>query len=102
MISNGEGKFHYLLVRDLSTLVYGRTKHKCYTHVCPYCLYCFSKARLLTTHLPNCSVHHEQKKECPSPDDPEHNIKKFKTMAKTLPVHFELYADFDAFLVTSE
>ena len=66
MISNSEGKFHYLLVRDLSALVHGRTKHDGYTHVCPHCLYCFSEARLLTAHLPDCSIHPEQKIEYPS------------------------------------
>ena len=76
MISNSEGKFHYLLVRDLSALVHGRTKYDGYTHVCPYCLYCFSQARLLTAHLPDCSIHPEQKVEYPSPDDPKKNIKK--------------------------
>ena len=49
MISNNEGKFHYLLVRNLSALVYGRTKYDGYTHVYPYCLYCFSHAHLLTS-----------------------------------------------------
>ena len=39
VISNSEGKFHYLLVRDLSALVHGRTKYDGYTHVCSYCLY---------------------------------------------------------------
>ena len=39
MISNNEGKFHYLLVRNLSALVYGRTNHQHRTTVCPYCLY---------------------------------------------------------------
>ena len=54
MISNSEGKegkFYYLLVRASSALVHGRTKYDGYTHVCPYCLYCFSQARLLTAHL---------------------------------------------------
>ena len=71
MISNIEGKFHYLLVRNLSTLVHARTKHYGYTHVCPYSLYCFTESRLLTAHLPDCSFHPEQKVEYPSPDDPE-------------------------------
>ena len=35
MISNNDGKFHYLLVRDLSALIHGRTKHHGYMHVCP-------------------------------------------------------------------
>ena len=76
MILNNKGKFHYLLVRDLSALVYGRTKHTSNTHVCPCCLYCFSKARLLTAHLPDCYVHPEQKVEYQSQDDQEKNTKK--------------------------
>ena len=83
IVSNNEGKFHYLLVRDLSALIHGRTKHHGYMHVCPYCLYCFSQARLLATHLPDCSVHPEQKVEYPSPDDPEKNIKRFKAIANS-------------------
>ena len=67
-----------------------------------YCLYCFSKMRLLAAHLPDCSVHPEQKVEYPSPDDLETNIKKFKAFAKTLPVPFILYADCEAFLVPAE
>ena len=102
MISNSEGKFHYLLVRNLSALVNGQTKHNSYTHVCLYCRYCFSQARLLTDHLPDCSIHTEQKIEYPSPDDPEKNFKKFKAIAKTLPVPFVLYADFETFLVPAE
>ena len=78
MISNSEGKFHYLLVRDLFALVYGRTKYHGYTHVCHYCLYCFSEARLLTAHLPDCSVHLEQKVEYPSPGDLEKIYKSLK------------------------
>ena len=76
MISNSEGKFHYRLVRDLFALVAGRTKSHVQAQVCPYCLYCFSEARLLTAHLPDCSVHPEQKVEYPSPDDPEKKISK--------------------------
>ena len=38
----------------------------------------------------------------PPPDDPEKNIKKFEAIAKTLPVPFVLYADFEAFLVPAE
>ena len=63
MISTNEGKFHYLLVIILSTVVAGNIKHKCYTHVCLYCLYCYSEMRLFTAHLPDCFVHPEQKVE---------------------------------------
>ena len=75
MISNSEGKFHYLPVRDLSALVHGRTKHDGYTYVCPYCMYCFLEAHLLTAHLQDFSVYPEHKLEYPSSDDPEKNIK---------------------------
>ena len=40
MISNSEGKLHYLLDRDVSALIHGRTNHQYHTSVCPYCLYC--------------------------------------------------------------
>ena len=51
---------------------------------------------------PGCSIHPEQDVEYPSSDDPKTNIKKFKVIAKTLPVPFVLYADFDAFPVTAK
>ena len=89
-------------VRDLSALVHGRTKHDGFTHVCPYCLYCFSEARLLRAHLPDCSIHPEQKVEYHSPNDAEKNIKKFKAIARTLLVPFLIYVDFEAFLVPAE
>ena len=73
------------------------------THTCALTVsICFSKARLLTAHIPDCSVHPEQKLEHPSPDDLQKNIKQFKAIAKTLPVPFVLYADFEAFLLPSE
>ena len=53
-------------------------------------------------HLPECSIQLKQKVEYPSPHDPEKNIKKFKAVAKTSPVPFVLYADFEDFLVPRE
>ena len=98
MISNNEGKFQYLL----SGLVYGHTNHQHHVSVCSYGLYCCSQSCLLTADLPDCSVHPEQKVEYPSFDDPENNIKKFKAIAKTLPVPFVLYVNFEAFLVPAQ
>ena len=51
-------------------------------HICPYCLYCFSEARLLTAHLSDCSVHPEQKVEYPSPDDSKKISKSSKPLQK--------------------
>ena len=43
---------HYVLIRDLSRLVSGRTKHTGgKTFVCPYCLHCFAREHTLTEHL---------------------------------------------------
>ena len=70
-----------------------------YTHVCPYSLYCFTKARLLTTHLPDCSIHPEQKVEYPSHGRSGENYKKSsKPLQKIFPVLCVLYADFKAFM----
>ena len=62
----------------------------------------FAQLRLLEAHLSECSNHPYQKVIYPSHDNPEKNIKKFKAVAKTLPVPFVLYADFEAFLVAVE
>ena len=73
MISNSEGKFHYLPSATCPLWLMagvGRTKHDEYTHVFLYSLYCFSKARLLTAHIPDCSIHPEKKMEYSSPYDP--------------------------------
>ena len=104
IISNNEGKFHYLLIMNMSALVTGRTNYQHHTSVCliDSSLYCFSEARLLTAHLHDCSAQPEQKVAYPSPDDPEKNIKRFKASTKTLPVPFVLYAEFEAILVPAE
>ena len=102
VISNSEGKFYYLVVRNLFALVNGRTTHNGYTHLFHYYLYCFSEARLLTAHLPDCSVHSEQNVKNISPDDLKKNIKQLKAIAKTLLVPFVLYADFESFLVAAD
>ena len=102
MISKDGGIFHYLLVRDLFKLVAGRIHDKLRVCVCPYYIYCFSQQRLLDAHLRESAIHPEQKVIYPLPDNLEENIKKFKAVAKTLPVPFVLYADFEAFLVLVE
>ena len=99
------GTSHYLLIRSLSRLVGGRTNHQHSTHVCPYCLYCFSKEDFFRSHIPECSIHHPQRLEYLSPKDDgdiEYNIFMFKHFAKTLPVPIVLYCDFETFLVPVE
>ena len=99
------GTSHYLLIWSLSRLVDDRTNHKVATHICPYCLYCFSTEHFLRSHLPECSIHPPQRLEYQTPKhdgDTAYNILKFKNFAKTLPVPMVLYYDFEIFLVSVE
>ena len=67
--------------------------------VCPLLLYCFSQANLLKQHLPECSIHPEQKIEYPTPkndEDTDYNVKYFKASRNTLPFPFVLFCDFEA------
>ena len=91
------GTSHYLLIRRVSRLVGNRTKHNGATHVCPYCLYCFTVEHHLASYIPECCIHAPQRLEYPSPkhdNDTEYNILTFKNFAKTLPVSMVLYCDF--------
>ena len=100
--NNKTSKSYYTLVRDLSRLVFGRTKACCKAYVCLYCLYCFTNPNLLKNHIPECSIHPVQKITFPEPKDNEDvdfDILHFKNIHRTLPVPFALYCDFDYFLV---
>ena len=95
MISNNEGKFHYLFVRQ------GLVRSHLWTHEpsTPCVSLSILSILLLTGAFAyssplDCSVYPKQKVEYPSPDDPGKNIKKFKAIAKMLHVLFVLYADF--------
>ena len=48
---------HYVLVRDLSHLVSGKTKHHGKAFVCQYCFHFFICEHTLTDHILNCSTH---------------------------------------------
>ena len=81
------GTYHYLLILSLSRLVDDNTKHTGATHVCPYCLYCFTEEHHLTFHIPECSIRPPQRLEYLSPrhdGDTEYNILQFKNFAKNL------------------
>ena len=59
LLSDGNTQ-HYTLIRNLSRLASGRTKHDGETHVCPYCFHCFRYEHCLDNHIPNCSIHKPQ------------------------------------------
>ena len=102
MISNNEGKFHYLLVRNFSTLVAGRTKKKA-TRTCAITVSIVSRklgCLLLTSRIVPSTQ--SRRLSIPHPTIRCKISKIFKAIAKTLPVPFVLYSDFEAFLVPAE
>ena len=85
---------HYVLIKNLSRLVQGRTASQQKSHVCPYCLHCFSVSRLLDEHIPECKIHSPQRISYPAPDEKV----KFRNTIRTLKVPFVLYCDFESYL----
>ena len=94
LLLTDENKRHYTLVKDLSRLVRGRTKHRGYTFVCPYCLHCFAREIHLTNHVDNCSVHAPQVTTYPKPEDA---VLSYDSVQKEFPVPYVLYVDFETF-----
>ena len=52
LLLSDENNHHYCLVKSLSRLFHGRTKHTARTFVCPYCFHCFSEEHVLSNHIP--------------------------------------------------
>ena len=68
LLSDGNTQ-HYTLIRNLSRLVGGRSKHNGETHVCPYCMHCFRYEHCLNNHIPNCAIHKPQVITFPEEED---------------------------------
>ena len=90
---------HYTLVKNLSRLVAGRTKHDGKTHVCPYCFHCFRQQHVLDKHIPDCSTHTPQ--TVTYPKEGEDAVLYYKSIQKEFPVPYVLYVDFESFLIPS-
>ena len=97
LLSDGNTQ-HYTLIRNLSQLVSGRTKHDGETHVCPYCLHCFAQEHCLENHIPNCSIHKPQVVTFPEEKDA---TLSYKDIQKEFPVPYVIYVDFESFLTPS-
>ena len=93
-----ENMQHYTLVKNLSRLVHGRTKHDGRMFICSYCLHCVSKEHVLNTHIPNCCNHAPQTTTYPKPEDA---VLSYKAIQKEFPVPYVLYVDFLTFLTSS-
>ena len=97
LLTDGDS-YHYTLIRDMSRLVAGRTKHNGLTHVCPYCLHPFTQQHVLDNHIFNCSIHKPQAVSFPEEADAS---LYYKSVNKEYPVPYVLYVDFETFLVPS-
>jgi len=93
LLSDGNTQ-HYTLIRNLSRLVSGRTKHDGETHVCPYCLHCFAYEHCLNNHIPNCAIH--KPKVITFPEEEDATL-SYKDIQKEFPVSYVIYVDFESF-----
>jgi len=90
---------HYVLVRDLSHLVSGKTKHHGKAFVCQYCFHFFICEHTLTDHIPNCSTHTPQ--AVTYPVERKDAVLHYKTTLKEFPVAYVFYVDFETFIEPS-
>ena len=91
---------HYTLIKNLSRLVAGRTKHDGQTFVCPYCFHCFRYQPTLEKHIPDCSTHTPQSVTYPT-EGGQDAVLHYKATQKEFPVPYVLYVDFESFLTPS-
>jgi len=91
-----KGKYHFMLVRNLSRPVAVRTKVNKATYVCPSCLHPLSSENCLIRHRDECSLFSAQKCIYPTPGK---NTSKFTNIFKQMKAPFAIYFDFESFLV---
>jgi hypothetical protein len=60
LLTDGD-KHHYTLIRNMSRLVAGRTKHEGKNYVCEYCLHPCSSKNFYDRHILECSAHSPQR-----------------------------------------
>ena len=60
LIEGEDENRHYVLIKNLSRLVRGRTKHRGQTFVCNHCLHPFGNKDTLGRHIPHCQRHAPQ------------------------------------------
>jgi len=96
MLIESKGKYHFMLVRNLSCIVAGRTKVNKATYVCPSCLQPFSSEDCLTRHRDECSLFPAQKCIYPTLGK---NTLNFTNIFKQMEAPFAVYFDFESFLV---
>jgi hypothetical protein len=90
--------FHYTWIKNMSALIFHRSKHRRVAYVCPHRVHPITSARAFDDHFPDFSKHVYQRTIYPEPQSDE-SIVKWKSREKTERVPFVIYADFESCLV---
>ena len=61
LLLDGEGNFHYCLIKDMNSLIAHRTKHRGRTYVCDHGIHPFTSEKALNNHILLCSDHKAQR-----------------------------------------
>jgi hypothetical protein len=93
LITDGE-KYHFVLIKNFSRLIYSFNNHKCKKHVCFKCLHPFSSEDILKRHIVDCNPENPSKIEMPI--EGKNDIVKFKNYKHKMRVPFVIYFDFEA------
>ena len=93
LLINNENKSHYVYITDFNRFMFNKTKRKNRKHFCRYCLYCFSRERVLMKHREIClEINGKQSVKL------ESGTIRFKNYFKQITVPFRIYADFEYLL----
>ena len=93
MIENGERR-HFCLIKSMSRLLAGLTKHGHTAYYCDFCLHRFARKETLDAHLVDCEQHGAQKIKMPTDQWLRFDKHHFQ-----LAVPYVIYADFESILV---
>lgn len=88
------GRKHYVLIKNFSGLLYGRTKGHITSHYCRRCLRASNSKELRDKHERDCSDFVVQKVVMP----PKGSTIQFEEWDKTYPTNFYIVADFESVL----
>ena len=91
MMKNGDGRSHYVLIRNFNRFLSRTKKVKKETFFCHRCLQGFTSARVLSAHEEVCRLFDAQKISLPK----EGEVLEFKEYAKIHRHPFVIYADFE-------
>ena len=94
LLSDSDGKKHYVLIKDFNSFMFKQTKHKSKKNLCMNCLQCFSSKEVLDAHRKDCIVING-KQAIKMPNEDENGV-EFINHRKQIPVPFVIYADFEA------